>query len=128
MRYIALVFSVIYLSFAYLQLNDPDPIWWSALYLVPSYISYNAFKGKFNIEMLFVLTALYAAFSISSVLQMTAYEGFFTEGAGMEMKTINQELAREASGLGICIVTYIAYLIYAIMRKDPPAAKKDAIV
>lgn len=119
MRYLALVFVVIYLFFAYLQFNDPDPIWWVTLYLVPAYVSYNAFKKNYNIELLIVITGLYAAYSLNSVMEMTAFEGFFTEGAGFEMKTLNQELAREASGLGICILTFIIYLVYAIMRKDP---------
>jgi hypothetical protein len=119
MRYFALVFVVIYLFFAYLQFNDPDPIWWSTLYLIPAYISYNAFKRNYNIELLIVLSCFYAAYSINSVMQMTTYEGFFTEGAGFEMKTLNQELAREASGLGICILTFIIYLVYAIKKKDP---------
>jgi hypothetical protein len=119
MRYFALVFVFIYLFFAYLQFNDPDPIWWATLYLVPAYISYNAFKRNYNIELLIVLSCLYAAYSITSVMQITTYEGFFTEGAGFEMKSLNQELAREASGLGICILTFIIYLVYAIMKKDP---------
>ena len=46
-------------------------------------------------------------------MQITQYEGFFTEGGGMDMKTKNQELAREASGLLICVFTYLLYAVYS---------------
>lgn len=48
---------------------------------------------------------------------MTQWEGFFTEGAGMEMKTLNQELAREAVGLMICVVCFLGFTLTAILEK-----------
>lgn len=112
MRYIALCFSFIYLLFAYWQINDPDPIWWIALYLISAAISFRVYKNKYSQESLIILSILYLANAINSFQQITNYEGFFTEGAGISMKTINQELAREATGLCICVFTFITYSIY----------------
>ena len=110
MRYIALLFGLIFLLFTYWQFNDPDPVWWIIVYLVSAYCSYRVFMGRFNVEMLAVLSVLYAAGSVNSWLQMSAWEGFFSEGAGLAMKTLNQELARESAGMGICLVATLVYL------------------
>ena len=118
MRYLAVFFMIVFLLFAYLQLNDPDPIWWVTLYLIPAYISFWAFKGETSFETLHVLIVLYLAYAINSFLQMTCYEGFYTDGGGMEMKTTNQELAREGSGLLICISSYLIYYIYFLVKKN----------
>ena len=123
MRYFSLAFVFIFLLFAYWQFNDPDPIWWVALYLIPAYISFRAFQHKFNTELLIVISFFYLANALNTWQQIKRYEGFFTRGGGLAMKTMNQELAREASGLGICIFTFLAYLIYFLMIKRP---KKSA--
>ncbi len=111
MRYIALFFAAVFLWFAYLQLNDPDPVLWVVLYLIPVYVSLMAFLKKTNRELLLVLSILYSSYAINSWLQMTKWEGFFTEGSGMEMKSVNQELAREAIGLMICVSTYFVLIL-----------------
>lgn len=118
MRFIALFFSFIYLLFAYWQINDPDPIWWMALYLISAAISFRAFKNKYSHELLIVLSILYLAYAINSFQQITKYEGFFTDDAGLSMKTINQELAREAAGLSICVFTFIIYSLYFFVKKQ----------
>lgn len=118
MRYIALFFTAVYLLFAYWQFNDPDPVWWVTLYLIPAFISFRAFKNKYSPETLIILSILYLAYAINSFQQMTGYEGFFTEGGGLAMKTSNQELAREASGLLICVFNYLIYIIYFFVKKE----------
>lgn len=118
MRYLALSFFIIYILFAFWQINDPDPVWWITLYLVPAFVSFKAFQKKYNPELLIILLVLYFANALNSWLQISTYEGFFTEGRGLSMKTYNQELVREAAGLGICILTYMAYIIYYLARKE----------
>ena len=110
MRYIALLLGLLFLLFAYWQFNDPDPVWWVTIYLVAAYCSYRAFMGKFNLELLAVLAVLYAAGTLNAWLQMTAWEGFFSEGSGLAMKSMNQELARESAGLGICLAAVLLFL------------------
>lgn len=118
MRYIALFFAVVFIWFAYLQLNDPDPVLWVVLYLIPVYVSLMTFFRKTNLELLIVLSVLYTSYAINSWLQMTQWEGFFTEGSGMEMKSVNQELAREAIGLMICVAAYLVLIVLPFRKKD----------
>lgn len=117
MRYIALLFGLIFLLFAYWQFNDPDPVWWVTVYLVSAYCSYLAFQEKYNLELFGVLAVLYLAGTVNAWLQMTAWEGFFTEGEGLSMKTMNQELARESAGLGICAVAMVLFWVTGYFRK-----------
>jgi hypothetical protein len=107
MKYIALIFTIIFLLFAGLQYNDPDPMLWIPLYLVAVYVNFRTFQGKANAEMLLVLIVLSFAGGMNSWNTMTVWEGFFTEGAGISMKSNNQELAREACGLWICTVSFM---------------------
>lgn len=118
MKYFALAFVLIYLLFSYWQLNDPDPVWWTTLYLIPAYLSFRAFQQKFNKEMLITVSLLYVAYAIQSLLQVSVYEGYFSQGGGLEMKTPNQELVREASGLGICVFTFVIYLVYSYRKVE----------
>jgi len=111
MKYLALLFALVFLLFAGWQYNDPDPLLWGAVYLIAAYVSFRAFQGRFNREMLVVLLVWSAAWALSSWSQITSYEGFFTQGEGLSMKTPNQELAREASGLGIVAVVYAIFLV-----------------
>jgi len=107
MKYIALIFTIIFLLFAGLQYNDPDPILWIPIYLIAAYATLKTFQGKTNPEMLLVLIVLSFAGGMNSWNLMTAWEGFFTDGAGISMKTQNQELAREACGLWICTISFM---------------------
>lgn len=111
MKYLALFLTLVFVLFAGWQYNDPDPLLWGAIYGIAAYVSFRAFQGRFNREMLVVLLVWSAAWAVSSWSQMTDYEGFFTQGQGLAMKTPNQELAREASGLGIVAVAYAIYLV-----------------
>lgn len=111
MKYVALVLSLVFVLFAGWQYNDPDRLLWGAIYLIAAYVSFRAFRGHYNRELLVVLLVWSAAWALSSWSQMTSYEGFFTQGQGLSMKTPNQELAREASGLGIVALAYALYLV-----------------
>jgi cation transport ATPase len=117
MKYIALVLALLFTLFAAWQYNDPDPLWWTTLYGVVVYACQQAFRDRYNLEMLMVLAILYAAGAVNIGLQMSGWEGFFSEGAGLAMKTNNQELAREASGLAICCLTLSGLAVFAYFRK-----------
>lgn len=118
MKYFILIFGVIFLAFAYLQVNDPDPMVWIPAYLVPAYVCFRFFKGAINIELVVLLFLVTTLAGISLWQEMTAWEGFFTEGAGMSMKTMNQEYAREACGLWICSCIYIIIAIFSVLKTN----------
>lgn len=95
-----ILFTIIFTLFAYWQLNDPDPILWVPVYGSVVYVSAQAIRGKVNHELVSILFVLSLMAGIQLWSEMTAWEGFMTDG--LAMKTMNQELAREAVGLWIC--------------------------
>jgi Transmembrane family 220, helix len=109
MKYISLVLFLMFVLFAGWQYNDPDPLLWIPIYGIAAYCAWRSFKGKTNTELLTVLIIISAAAALNSWNQMTAWEGVITEG--LSMKTMNQELAREALGLAICTLSFIWFLI-----------------
>lgn len=114
MKYISLALFLIFLLFTGWQYNDPDPILWIPIYGIAAYCAWMAYKGKSNLEMLMILSIIATAASINSWSQMTAWEGFNTED--LSMKSINQELAREAAGLAICAVSFLLFIIVKIRK------------
>lgn len=109
MKYFALLMVLVFALFAGWQFNDPDPVLWVTLYLVGAYVSWQMYQGKHNAEMLVVLALLALAGAVSAWQQMTAWEGINPED--LSMKSTNQELAREAFGLGICAITAVVYWV-----------------
>jgi hypothetical protein len=80
---------------------------------VAIYASIQAFRNKTNSELLIVLFVLSATAGLQIWSEMTAWEGFLTDG--LSMKTINQELAREAVGLWIASFSFVIH--YALKLK-----------
>lgn len=107
--FLGILFSLIFLLFTYWQFNDPDPILWVPIYGVATYVSFQAFRGMVNKELMLVLFVLSTFAGIQLWIEMTAWEGFMTEG--LAMKTMNQELAREAVGLWIASFSFALYYL-----------------
>jgi hypothetical protein len=106
---LGIFFSLTFLLFTYWQFNDPDPILWVPIYGVATYVSFQAFRGRINKELTAVLFVLSTMAGIQLWVEMTAWEGFMTDG--LAMKTMNQELAREAVGLWIASFSFAIYYL-----------------
>lgn len=112
--YLGATFAIIFVLFAYWQLNDPDPILWVPKYGVAAFVSIQAFRHKINKELLIVLFILFTTAGLQIWLAMTAWEGFITDG--LSMKTLNQELAREAVGLWITSASFVIYFVLNLKK------------
>lgn len=106
---LGILFSIVFLLFTYWQFNDPDPILWVPIYGVATFVSFQAFRGFVNKELLAVLFVLSTMAGLQLWMEMTAWEGFMTDG--LAMKTMNQELAREAVGLWIASLSFAIYYL-----------------
>jgi hypothetical protein len=112
--YLGGIFAIAFVLFTYWQLNDPDPILWVPIYGVATYVSIQAFRHKTNSELLIVLFVLSATAGLQIWSEMTAWEGFITDG--LSMKTMNQELAREAVGLWITSLSFVIYYLLNLKK------------
>lgn len=107
MKIFNLIFAIIFLFFAALQYNDPDPFVWIFIYGMMTLTCALAAWGKFYNKIALALALIYLAYSIAltpSTYQIltTAPSSLFDEIA--TMRNIQIEEARECLGLLICLV------------------------
>jgi hypothetical protein len=101
LKYITnILLGILFLLFASVQFNDPDPILWIFTYTLTALLCFGYLNAHFSSRYLWIYLFTAVTLSIGSYLQFPPqWEGF-----GNEMKTINNELARESMGLLICAV------------------------
>jgi hypothetical protein len=102
MKVLPLVFAAVFVLFAAVQYNDPDPQIWVPIYGFAAMTCLMAYSriGSLRFQPWFfgAMALIYAGVAIWQ--WPPAFEGFLLNEVGM--KTINIELARESGGLGIC--------------------------
>ena len=99
---------VMFLGFAAVQYNDPDPYIWIPIYLFPAIVSGLVYTGRKINPLVLVLAA--AAYFIGAYFQWPAHWAGVALKKGI--KTIDIEEGREALGLVICAVVSLIYWWY----------------
>jgi hypothetical protein len=90
-KFLKYTLSIIFIFFAGVQYNDPDPIIWIPVYLVPiALVFYKKDKGLY-----FLIGCIYFLWAANQF--PPEWEGLTLNEVGM--KTINIELGRESLGL-----------------------------
>lgn len=108
--------SLIFLLFGYWQINDPDPQWWIPIYLIAAITSGFAFFGKFNVNLLVILTFIYLIGSIFFWPEnIFGWVGQEWQQKDLSMKTNAMEINREFFGL---IITSIVFALEAIKGRS----------
>jgi hypothetical protein len=126
MKILKIFFAVLFLLFAVVQLNDPDPIVWLIVYGAMMVVSGMAFFHRYPVRVMTVMAAGYL------ILTVMHFDGFtdwlvspdryllFDDLAKMQFPYIEE--AREFLGLLICLIVLIFYFYLA--RKEE--AKEEA--
>jgi hypothetical protein len=119
MKIFNLIFAFIFLIFAALQYNDPDPYLWIPIYGAMVVVCTLAAFKIYNRWAIIILSAGYITFSFTywnSVAEWLAQPHLsvlFDEG--MKMQYLYVEEAREFLGLWICIAVLV--IDYFFLRK-----------
>lgn len=93
-----LTFAGLFVLFAALQYNDPDPQVWVPIYGFATMACVMAYARIGKVWFFGLMALIYA---VAAAYQWPpAFEGFLLNEIGM--KTVNIELARESGGLLIC--------------------------
>jgi transmembrane protein TMEM220 len=113
MKFIPVFFLVLFIVFALLQYNDPDPVQWMFAYLSAAFLSFLAFKGKLVNYIAFISAGI---FIIGAIHQWPhQYDGV----TGNMDADPNIELGRESLGLIICAVaTLVNFFISQKIKKS----------
>lgn len=122
MKILNLVLAALFILFAFVQVNDPDPVVWILIYgLMAVVCILAAFRYYYPVALVVLLVA-FAAYSFVSVsgvmewLQSDDKSMLFDDLAKMQYPYIEE--SREFLGLLICMVVLIMHLItYRTLRK-----------
>ncbi|MDB5061908.1 MAG: hypothetical protein JWP67_1751 [Mucilaginibacter sp.] len=110
MKIFNLIFCVLFVLFAALQYNDPDPYIWMPIYLYSAALCYQAAQKKFYLKAYLVGIVVYAAYAIYLFFDKTGVLDWVREHNSESMvQTMKAEKpwieeSREFFGLMILIV------------------------
>ena len=125
MKIFNLLLTALFLVSAGLQLNDPDPWLWTALYLSVAVICGFAAFGQYNRWAILLVMAV-SIYELSTLLP--AFRDWISEGMpsiteSMKASSPHVELVREFLGVVICLIV----LIFQYARCRMQALHKSAV-
>ena len=108
---IDLFFCIIFAVFAYLQLNDPDPVLWTIGYLLVSILAILNMIGKLNQGIVYVVSSIYL---VALAIFLPEFINWIQLGmpditGKMKAESPYIEYAREFFGLLICLAACFFY-------------------
>ena len=121
MKIVNLVLAVMFLAFAFVQINDPDPILWILIYGVMAVICVLAAFGYSSRLAMVILLVGFLAYSIVFLpglrewLAQDDRSVLFDDIAKMQHLYIEE--SREFLGLMICVIVLIIYLVRTGLSK-----------
>jgi hypothetical protein len=120
MKILNFVLAVMFLFFAFLQVDDPDPLIWIMIYGMMAVIAVMAMFNVYIRNLLLAVLVVYVAYSLVFVggvgewLSQENKSALFDDVAKMQHPYIEE--AREFLGLWICIAVLIMYYIRSRKR------------
>ncbi len=124
MKFFNLLFFVLFLLFAALQYNDPDPYLWVPIYLYAAGICWLAFRNKYYTAalwtgiILFGGYAIYLIFAEDGVLDWIQKHNEENIAASMQADKPWIEETREFFGLMIIVAVLAIDLVYITRKKN----------
>lgn len=115
MRIVNFLLAIMFLAFAFLQINDPDPILWILIYGLMAVYAVMAIFDFYPQKFLIATAAIYALYSLMFVSGVIDWfnsgdrSALFDDVAKMEHLYIEE--SREFLGLIICIIVLVVYII-----------------
>jgi len=124
MKIFNVIFFVLFILFAAVQYNDPDPYVWIPLYLFAAALCWFAFRQKFYPTLYLLAITIYCAyaaylfFSKDGMLDWIREHN--TEDIAAEMKATKPwiEATREVLGLLIMVVVLLINYFYSRRKKS----------
>jgi membrane-bound ClpP family serine protease len=107
MKILKALIIIIFVLFAILQYNDPDPYLWIPVYLYPAYLVFRSLSEKGIVEVFSFVAIVYIFWAVN--VFPAEWEGVLLNEVGM--KTVNIELGRESLGLGLVGLVLLALSI-----------------
>jgi hypothetical protein len=111
MRTFNLVMSLVFILFAALQYNDPDPFIWITIYLFAAFLCWKVYQGIRHRKLMLLAIAIYAVYAVYLFFDHNGVLSWANEHAAeslvhsMKAEKPWIEETREFGGLAILIIT-----------------------
>jgi Transmembrane family 220, helix len=132
MKIFNLVFLVLFIVFAALQYNDPDPYLWIPIYLYGAFICWMGYRGKMNFVALYSGLAVYIVYAL---YLFVAEDGVLSwiidhdaENIAGTMKASNPWIEDSREFFGLVILITVLLINYFYFRKRTANRKRSPIV
>jgi len=122
MRAINFVLAIMFLVFAFLQVNDPDPVLWILIYGSMSVVCIMAIFEYYQKKLLVFQAILFLVYGfillpgVGEWLRQDHLSILFDEGMKMQYPFVEQ--SREFLGLVICLLVLTFYFIRSARKKS----------
>ncbi len=109
MKYLNLFLALLFAVFAVVQLNDPDPLFWTLIYGIMALISGFAAFRKYNLWLMLAVLAvlIFELFKLFPSITGWVQDGMPSIISSMKAEEPHIEFVREFLGLLICFVVLI---------------------
>lgn len=113
MKYLSIFFALMFMAFAFLQVNDPDPVLWILIYGAMAVVSVLAAFDVFIRKAFIILALFFVVYGIilwpgvAEWLQQDDLSVLFSEGMKMQYPYVEE--SREFLGLLICALVTAVY-------------------
>ena len=117
MKIFNIIFAILFIVFAALQYNDPDPYIWIPIYLVSAFVCYQTYKGKFDTFSHWIIIAFCSIYAVRLFIAADGVIAWFkdheAENLVQTMKATKPwiEQTREFGGLLLIIIVAVINLI-----------------
>jgi ABC-type multidrug transport system fused ATPase/permease subunit len=117
MKFFNLSLAGFFILFAVVQLNDPDPLFWTTVYGVMALVSVLAAFKKYNIWLMLAILAvlIFELFRLFPSISAWVDQGMPSIVESMKAEDPHIEFVREFLGLFICLITLLFH--YFTFRK-----------
>ena len=122
MKIFNLIFCILFIFFAALQYNDPDPYLWIPVYIYAAILCWQAFKGKYYTGAyltgvgIYLVYAVYLFFTKDGVMDWAVKHNAENLVETMKAEKPWIEDTREFGGLLILIIVLLVNYFYAKKR------------
>ena len=79
MKIFNLVAAILFVLFAALQYNDPDPYIWIPIYVVSAYVCFQTYKGKFDRFSHWIIVAFCLIYAVRLMIDPNGVIAWFKE-------------------------------------------------
>jgi hypothetical protein len=118
MKILNTIFIILFILFAGLQYNDPDPYIWAPIYLYGAFVCYSALTNRFKPGLYYIGFIIYLGYALFLLFDKTGAISWATEHHAesivQSMKATKPwiEETREFGGLAILLTVFVINFFY----------------